>query len=264
MQADLLNNEFTGTFSENDKLEMCRRGVRFKERVYVPAPKGNCPKCGDVGFVIFWYDGYEYAERCDCSIARLGRASIRKAGIRNDVTFDNFYTDKDFQKSMKAKAQQFVKDGYLAGQWFFIGGQSGCGKTHICTAILHDLINQGASCRYMAWRDEAVHLKSIVNQHEEYHSKIMELCNVPVLYIDDFWKVQNGTSPTQADVNLGFQILNFRYNSGKVTVISSEYMTGQLLDIDEATAGRIIEKSKPYQLNVKKDIDKNYRLRNRG
>jgi hypothetical protein len=41
-------------------------------------------------------------------------------------------------------------------------------------------------------------------------------------------------------------------------------MTGQLLDIDEATAGRIIEKSKPYQLNVKKDIDKNYRLRNRG
>lgn len=260
---EIQNKRNTEPFSDADKLEMCRRGERFLERVYVPpkvTSETKCPLCGDYGYRFFWYDGCEYAEECECAGVKKGLQSMHKAGVRRDMTFDNFYTDKPYQQAIKDKAEQYVRDGYRAGMWFYIGGQSGCGKTHICTGILHDLINQGVSCRYMAWRDEAVALKSIVNKHEEYHAKIMELCNVPVLYIDDFWKVQNGATPTQADVNLGFQILNYRYNAGKVTILSSEFMTGQLLEIDEATGGRIMEKSRPYQLNVKKDRDKNYRL----
>ena len=250
---------------EHDKLEMCRSGQRFKERVYVPPKQkdGQCPLCGGVGYRLFWYDGYEYAEPCVCFAKIKSEQSVKEAGIKRDMTFENYYTDKEFQKHIKEKAMQYVQGGYLAGQWFFIGGQVGCGKTHICTAIVRELANKGMQCRYMTWRDESVQLKSIVNEHEEYHFKLMELCNIPVLYIDDLFKVQAGQMPTQADVNLAFQIINHRYlDLKKVTIISCEYESNQLLDIDEATGSRIIEKCKAFLVNVTRNRDKNYRLRN--
>lgn len=253
------------SLSDKDKLEMCQRGERFKERVYIP-PKVNadtkCPLCGDYGYRFYFYDGYEYAEECECFGKVKSEQSVKRAGVKREMTFDNFYVDKPFQKSIKEKAIQFTEDGYLAGQWFFVGGQVGCGKTHICTAIINRLASGGVNCKYMAWREEAVQLKAIVNEHEEYHFKLMELCNIPVLYIDDLWKTQGGFAPTQADVNLAFQIINHRYlDNTKVTIISCEYDSKQLLDIDEATASRIIEKSKTYMLDVSKSRDKNYRLR---
>ena len=253
------------SLSDKDKLEMCQRGERFKERVYIP-PKVNadtkCSLCGDYGYRFYFYDGYEYAEECECFGKVKSEQSVKRAGVKREMTFDNFYVDKPFQKSIKEKAVQFTKDGYLAGQWFFVGGQVGCGKTHICTAIINRLASSGVNCKYMAWREEAVQLKAIVNEHEEYHFKLMELCNIHVLYIDDLWKTQGGFAPTQADVNLAFQIINHRYlDNTKVTIISCEYDSKQLLDIDEATASRIIEKSKTYMLDVSKSRDKNYRLR---
>lgn len=245
-------------------MEQAQNTEPLSKKEYVkPQLKDDCKcvLCGDYGYRFYWENGYEYAEECECHKKAESLKSIKKAGIEHNMRFDNFFTDKDFQKVIKTKAEHYAKDGYLAGQWFYIGGQTGCGKTHICSAILHELINKGVVCKYMGWRDDAVHIKSIVNNHTEYHEKIMELCKVPVLYIDDFWKVQKGTNPTQADVNLAFQILNYRYNNpSKVTILSSEYLTSQLLEIDEATGGRIIEKSRTYQLNVQKDREKNYRL----
>ena len=249
--------------SEPDKLEMCKRGARFKERIYEPPTKnGDCPLCGGEGFRFFWYDGYQYAEECVCYGAIKSEQSVKAAGIKRDMTFESFFTDKPFQAHIKEKAEQYSTDGYLAGQWFYIGGQVGCGKTHICTAIVNELARKGKHCKYMTWRDEAVRLKSIVNEHEEYHYQLMELCNVPVLYIDDLFKTQGGMMPTKADVNLAFAIINHRYlDNTKVTIVSCEYDSSRLLDIDEATASRIIEKSKTYLVDVTQDRSKNYRLK---
>lgn len=251
-----------GQLSNEDKLLMCRRGERFKERVYIPPEGDGCPLCGGRGYRFYWYDGYEMAEECDCFGAIKSEQSVRQAGIKTDMTFENFYTDKPFQKHIKEKATQFTKDGYLAGYWFYIGGQVGCGKTHICTAIVSELARNGKFCKYMAWKEESVRLKAIVNEHEEFHFKLMELCNVPVLYIDDLFKTQGGTMPTQGDVNLAFQIINHRYlDRTKVTIVSCEYIASQLIDIDEATASRIIEKCSTYLVDVKQDREKNYRLK---
>lgn len=251
------------SLSEPDKLEMCKRGARFKERIYEPPTKnGDCPLCGGEGFRFFWYDGYQYAEECVCYGAIKSEQSVKAAGIKRDMTFESFFTDKPFQAHIKEKAEQYSTDGYLAGQWFYIGGQVGCGKTHICTAIVNELARKGKHCKYMTWRDEAVRLKSIVNEHEEYHYQLMELCNVPVLYIDDLFKTQGGMMPTKADVNLAFAIINHRYlDNTKVTIVSCEYDSSRLLDIDEATASRIIEKSKTYLVDVTQDRSKNYRLK---
>ena len=249
----------------SEKLEMCKRGERFKERIYVP-PKitenTKCEVCGDVGYRFFWFDGYEYAEECACNGVRRSEAAIRNAGIQRNMTFDKFFVNQPFQKEILAKAKEYANGGYLTGQWFYIGGQAGCGKTHICTAIVEELLKKSVECYYMMWRDEAVQLKAIVNEHAEYHERLSRLCKVPVLYIDDFWKTQQGQKPTQADVNLAFQIINMRYqNRNCVTLVSCELSAEELMQIDEATGSRIAERSKAYYLYVAKDKNKNYRLR---
>ena len=141
------------------------------------------------------------------------------------------------------------------GKWFIISGNSGTGKTHLCTAICGELIKAGKEVRYMLWRDEAPRLKALVNDRFEYDRLISEIKRADVLYIDDFWK----GAVTQADINLSFEILNARYNSKqKVTLISSERTIEQILSVDEAIGSRIYERSKGFYI---KTPDENWRLR---
>ena len=67
--------------------------------------------------------------------------------------------------------------------------------------------------------------------------------------------------PTQADVNLAFEIINYRYNDPQlITVISCERDVTELLDIDEAVGSRIYQRTKKYNISVSADNKKNYRL----
>ena len=244
--------------------EQAKLGV-LPNKIYLPVKTNEdtkCELCGDVGYRHYIENGQEMMEECECLNRIKFERNMKKSGANKDMTFDNWYSHDNWQTDIGAKAVEYADGGYLTGQWFFAGGQVGCGKTHICTAILHELIKTNIGCKYMAWRDEAVQLKAIVNQHEEYHQRLMEICKSPVLYIDDFWKTQQGMKPTQADVNLAFQIINFRYQDKKyVTIISCEHTVKKLMEIDEAVGSRIYERSKAYRVEIEKDETKNYRLK---
>ena len=163
---------------------------------------------------------------------------------------------------IRNRAEGFLEKAMSgSGRGFFIGGQTGCGKTHICTALTVSLINSGKSARYMLWTDEAARLKACVND-DQYASLMWPLKAVGVLYIDDLFKPTGASGqPTQADIRLAYELINYRYNStNKVTIISSERTTGELCEIDEAIGGRIVEKSGQYCINIARDRAKNWRL----
>lgn len=253
---------------ENKKAPLwmqCKAGEILPVKIYMPPPKvegARCELCGDIGWRHYWQNGQEFAEECECYNKVQSERNLKKAGVNQNQTFDTWCSDFDYQIEMSKKAYEFALGGYLSGQWFFAGGQVGSGKTHICTAIVHELIKSNIGCRYMAWRDEAVQLKAIVNNHQEYHARLMQLCKAPVLYIDDLFKTQAGMKPTQADVNLAFQIINFRYNDKRyTTIISCEHTIDGLNAIDEAIGSRIYERSKGYRCEIEKDENKNYRMR---
>lgn len=187
--------------------------------------------------------------------------AIEKSGLSDvmkKLTFDSFNASTDWQEYIKIKAKSFVKDG--KGNWFYIGGQVGCGKTHICTAVTISLFMQGKSGLYMLWRDKTAELKGLMNT-DSYDKKIEELKKAEVLYIDDFLKTPNNNKPTSADINLAFEILNYRYINKLITVISSEWILSEVIDFDEATGSRIKELTGDYLLTVSKNSNKNYRLR---
>lgn len=255
----------SGQLSDADKLEMCRRGARFQERVYISpeiTPSTKCALCGDEGFRFFWYDGYEFAEECDCHKIAMNEAEVKRSGVSEDLTLDNFYTYQPFQQEMMNKAREYANGGYLSGQWFYVGGQVGCGKTHICTGIMRELIKKIPGCKYMMWKDESTQLKAIINDHSAYGKRMDELTKASVLYIDDLFKTQTGVKPTPADVSLAFQIVNARYqDKRKVTLFSCELSVRNIIEIDEAVGSRMYERSKGYNLFIGKDKSKNYRVK---
>jgi DNA replication protein DnaC len=202
------------------------------------------------------------------SLQNIERSGIK--GLLDKCTLNNFQTLEPWQTRMKQKAQEFLTDH--SGKWFYAGGQVGGGKTHICTAICGELLKQGKAVRYMLWRDEVTRLKAAVNDASEYGRLITPLKTAPVLYVDDFFKTSDEIdpktgetrkkSPTPADVNVAFEILNYRYiNSDLVTIISSERSIDDLISCDEATGSRIYQRTKDYCCYINPGENRNYRLR---
>jgi len=228
--------------------------------------KGNladfdCPKCKNRGFIAEVRGPYVVTAECDCMVYRRNITRLKNSGLQDVVsryTFENYKASDPWQKATKEIALRFVEN---AQGWFYIGGQVGSGKTHICTAITGNLIRQSKDTIYMPWVEVVTKLKSIKTD-EEYSNVIERYKTVEVLYIDDFLKTRTGEKPTTADLNISFELLNYRYNNPKlITVISSERQINDVLDFDEATGSRIKERCGDYVVGFDRDINKNYRLR---
>lgn len=228
----------------------------------------DCPKCKNKGEIAVNKDGRVAIRRCDCFSIRKTMKLMEESGMGNLLnicSFYNFNIEEAWQETIYDKAREFVTD---SKNWFYIGGNSGCGKTHLCTAMVKELLIQGMPVKYMLWLDESTTLKQEITNAHTYQPKMFEVKNSQVLYIDDFLKTGKNEEPTQADIKLAMEILNYRYNKARadkskrwVTIISSERSISELMAYDEAIGSRIMEMAKDYCLYVAKDIDKNYRLK---
>jgi len=223
----------------------------------------DCQECLNKGYIMFDENGYDIIKPCKCKKIRDSIRNIKNSGLENllqSYSFDKYIAKESWQKHIKDLALKFIND--TQGNWFFIGGQVGSGKSHICTAIVNELLNQGLESLYMKWRDDSVELKQSINDPEIYSKLVKRYKNVKVLYIDDFLKTELGKQPTSADIMLAFEILNHRYiNQDLITIISTEKNVDDLIEIDEAIGSRIYQMSKKYCVQLSKDKEKNMRLR---
>lgn len=226
----------------------------------------DCPHCLNKGYILIPRpDGSVASQECSCMTTRRCVWQMEKSGLKDvikDYPFDRFEATEDWQKKILESATDYAKkpDG-----WFLICGQSGSGKSHICTAICRELLLNGKQVVYAAWRQEIAEIKAMSLDADRRAEKLNELKTAEVLYIDDLFKTGAGKDgeawPTSADVSIAFEILNARYVSRLPTIISTEFFLDQLLKIDEATAGRMIEMAKNHTLAIGKKPERNYRLR---
>ena len=231
----------------------------------------DCPICKNKGIIYKLVDcgdgTYSHcAADCKCAEIRKSIMRMKRSGLKDiikDYTFDKFIDTEPWQKAIKSAAVDFAKnpDG-----WFALCGQSGAGKTHLCTAICREFLLSGKKVVYMLWRDEIVKIKEAAQSGDSSLQDILEKYkNADVLYIDDLFKTGKDkfdaiVKPSVADINYAFEIINYRYNNPKLlTIISSELSEEELLDIDEAIGGRIYERAKTF--TIAKNRDRNYRIR---
>ncbi len=220
----------------------------------------DCNKCLNRGFY------YEYSDKmetivqipCPCMARREAQRRMERSGISKAMermTFESFEVRDKWQEAFKNQAVAFAKN---PNGWFFAGGQVGGGKTHLCTAILREL-SKKYEVSYILWRDECAKIKASLNDAAGVE-RMNRLKNVKVLYIDDLFK--GSEMPTQGDLNIAFELYNYRYNNDElITITSSERLIGELVDIDEAIGSRIAEKSKGNIVQIARSKDRNWRLR---
>lgn len=228
----------------------------------------NCEKCKNKGAIysvakrdFCGTETYEAVSRpCECLKVRAEIKRIKKSGLSKLIerySFETYLENSEWQAYIKKCAKDYSNNPQ---GWFFIGGQSGCGKTHICTAIIGLLLKQGRSARYMLWGDDITAIKQAVTDFEKYEALMNNIKNADVLYIDDFFKTRNCEGISNADVNTTFKIINYRYNEQLPTVISSELSVNEISAIDEALGSRIAEMAKTHKIYISKDKNKNQRF----
>ena len=209
----------------------------------------DCPICNNKG-VVYRVDeaGCLFSRECECMAKRKSLRLLRRSGLEDlvrDSTFKAYETPDEFTRRAKETALDYVQHG--EDKWFYISGHPGCGKTHLCTAIRRRLLGQNIPVRYFLWREDGPKLKTMVNNDADGYDRLMkEFVDVPVLYIDDFFKGK----VTDADMNLAFALINARYNRRRKTrtIFSSERSIAEIRKLDEAFGGRIAERADGYIL----------------
>ena len=184
--------------------------------------------------------------------------SLDESGLRESIrtkTFDSFIAEEPWQQKAKGICERYADN---PNGWLFISGPSGCGKTHLCTAVVGRLIDQGIPVRYMLYRQEIGRLKPMSDNKVQAKEDLQKLKTCRLLYIDDLFK--GGTSGSE--IRIMFDLLDFRYRGNLKTIISTELSSEQLTEIDEAIAGRILEKSRKVLINSVPG--RNYRLKNKN
>lgn len=223
----------------------------------------NCPICKNKGEIMVVKDGNKYYPECACMQIRRSIENMQRSGLGellNQKKFSNYNQTEDWQKSVVDTAKRFIESD---SNGFVFCGQSGIGKTHICTAISRALLNKGIPLKYMLWVDESKKIKQAIKDEGKYAELLDEIKNSPALYIDDFFK----NKPSDADKSLAIEIINYRYNLAQTskkryaTIISTELSIKQLNDLDNALCGRLCEMAgKDFILSVFGE-EKNYRLK---
>lgn len=222
----------------------------------------NCNICKDTGYYtveIFEevYDSYiRVSKECKCLAKLQSEKYLENSGLLKLTlkTVNSYQANEKWQKAIKEKAIEYVKSD--SREWFVMLGQSGSGKTHICSAIAKTLIEKGLRARYITWDDFTEEINT-ARFEENDRNAIRRFQTIDLLYIDDFLKGKI----SESDLEIAYRVLNYRYNNDFTTIISSEFTLSEIADIDSAIAGRIREKAKSYLLQIAKDKKKNFRFK---
>lgn len=225
----------------------------------------ECDICLNKGYIQTINEGSEQpcVIECYCMKQRRAVKAMQSSGLGGliDKSFDNYHAETDWQERAKRMAVEFSEKPDKS--WLYFGGMHGSGKTHLCTAVCKELINQGRTVKYLLWGEINQKLNALKYRYEESEQYLDELKRVEVLYIDDFLKTATGQNnrpekPGREELHNAYTVINARYFANKKTLISSEHFIAEYEDFDGAAAGRIKEKSSALILIDRSDV-RNYR-----
>lgn len=211
--------------------------------------KYECPLCSDTGFT----EGVS----CKCRNKRLTDYYYDISNLKNTLkqqsfkTFDinifsNEKTDPDSptprenMEKIRYKVIEAIGVADRVPMNFLFYGNSGTGKTFLCSCIAGEFINMEKSVVCLSAYDiTEIMLSYRFNKDETDYSqtqiRLMKECDL--LIIDDL-----GTESTNSAANSElFNIINSRLNSEKSTIISTNLSAGDIMErYSERIASRIL------------------------
>lgn len=223
----------------------------------------DCPKCLNRGvFARIGDDGYVRIVECDCkkkrSQARLSRLTGIPEAASKKMTFETFDVKAEWQGKMLERAENFLMSN---ADILFLGGQTGCGKTHLGVAASNAAVSVGIQTLMISWPSASKSLKSKANS-PEYFEEIAVYKNAGLLFIDDF--LSAGGIPSSADLSIAAEIVSERLALCRRMVICSPYTLRELYNLLPKISGEIYEHAKGFYFNIVHDTSKDFRLKSKG
>lgn len=225
----------------------------------------KCDKCKDTGWILKKQEhGQPIAIPCECRIKNKIKDQWKYAGINTEMVnykFGNFKVWNKSSETMKDTALAYFHDfddiRETRRNSIMLCGQVGSGKTHLSIAIAINMLRTNIRVVYMPYRDVITKIKQNMVDQEYYKKSISKYQIAEVLLIDDLFKGKINES----DINIMFEIINYRYLNYLPIIVSSEFSIDKLLGFDQGVGSRIYEMCKDYIVEVEQDIRNNYRLK---
>jgi DNA replication protein DnaC len=225
----------------------------------------KCDKCSDTGWILIPQEHMQpLAVTCECKKIEKLKNEWMYSGInveQSKLTFSSFEVWNKSSQRMKDTAGVYcsdfdeIKDSRRNS--ILLCGQVGSGKTHCSIAVALNFLKQHIKVVYMPYRDVITKIKQNMIDAEYYCKMISKYQLCDVLLIDDLFKGKINES----DLNIMFEIINYRYLNFLPIIVSSEFSIDRLLAFDEGVGSRIYEMAKDYVVEIEKDISNNYRLK---
>lgn len=267
MGWDELKNEIENMRKTREEAQKEAPFIVNGEKVY------RCAKCKDTG----WYDEHEkvladssgkpyayyrFATQCDCTKLHVAKKKLEQSGIDENMRFANYETRNiPILEQAKDAAMKYADSFELfeneRTNSIIFCGQPGAGKTHLGTSICRQLIDKlGVQVIYMPYRNAVTELKQCIKDETEYGKLIKRYATARALYIDDMCKGKT----TESDINIMYEIINYRYLHRLPLIISTEKLIDELDEWDDAIGSRIYEMCRGNVIQFEgKEL--NYRLR---
>lgn len=234
-------------------LELAERGERHSDWFF-------CPTCNNTGFV----DRNGTRELCFCVKYRIEGVvdKIKHSGVSPswlEKQFAAFETESEWQETMLKTAKFYTES--KTNDWLLICGQTGCGKTHLTTAIFTELLASGYRGKFCRWCDFAQRLSSTWFSESKFTEIFDAYANAGLLVLDDLFKKSRGGNVTEREFGVTWNLIDQLYSNGSRVIISTEKTPEELSTLDESLAGRIIERCNGNILEVQHGTGRNYRFK---
>lgn len=149
-----------------------------------------------------------------------------------DLTFETFDANVPGVRDAYAVALEYARnpDG-----WLLLLGGYGCGKTHLAAAVAHYVVaHQRMRALLLVVPDLLDYLRAAFapDQSSSYDARFNAIRNVDLLVLDDLG-TENATPWASEKL---FQLMNYRYNERRPTIVSSNR---NLDDLDPRVASRL-------------------------
>ena len=163
---------------------------------------------------------------CECTKMGRIKKQWKSCGLNSEMInykFSNYLVWNESSKMAKSTAiayyNYFEKVKNTRKNSILLCGQVGSGKSHLSIAIALNLLNKNIRVLYMPYRDIVTKIKQNMIDEEYYQRMISKYQTCEVLLIDDLFKGR----VNESDVNIIFEIINYRYLNYLPIIVSSEF-----------------------------------------
>ncbi|MDH7578492.1 MAG: ATP-binding protein [Bacillota bacterium] len=228
----------------------------------------ECLFCFDRG-VIICGEG-DKARICKCSEQKRLENLFKSSQITPEFrqkTFDKFIISgrpkavKDMFDCARDYAEKFDELRNEERNWMVLLGEPGSGKTYLSIAVANELMKKGIPVLYFQHVEGMSEIKDLLKQDKTLSCKLEQMKKTALLIWDDlFW---GKGSPRDFELEITFEVLNYRYLNCLPTILNSNHTPSQLYEINKTIGSRIIERSKSHMVLIQ-GLESNYRLIGNG